>query len=251
MGLGRNWTAEEEAFLSDNWGTMSVNSICGTLKRSRNAIMVRVQRLGLSPYFESGDYITMHQLIQALGYSTGADAYKLKSWIENRGFPVKNRRHSQKVVRVVYLDEFWQWAEKNRSFLDFSKREPLVLGKEPGWVAEQRKKDAVAFSLQRKDPWTPGEDHRLEMLLKEHKYGYAELSDILKRSAGAIQRRCCDLGLKERPVKADNHSEESRWTERDFDILAEGIRQGDSYTVIGKKIGKSEKRFVGKCISSI
>lgn len=246
MGLGRNWTPEEEAYLQDNWGTISVNAICKKLNRSRDAIMVRVGRLGLPPYFESGEYITMHQLVLALGYSPGADNYKLTSWIQNRGFPVRTKRHTQKVVRVVYLEEFWKWAEKNRSFLDFSNMEPLALGEEPEWVAQQRKKDAKAFSLQRKDPWTPGEDHRLELLLKEHKYGYAELSAILHRSAGAIQRRCTDLGLKERPVRADNHSPESKWTDADFEILADGIRNGDSYTVIGNAIGKSEKAIRGK-----
>ena len=245
MGQARNWKPEEEAYLQDNWGTISVNAICKKLNRSHNAIMVRVNRLGLPPYFDSGEYITMHQLVAALGYGA-SDGYKLKSWIQNRGFPVRTKRHSKKVVRVVYLDEFWQWAEKNRSFLDFSNMEPLALGEEPEWVAEQRKKDAKAFALQRKDPWTPGEDHRLELLLKEHKYGYAELSAILHRSAGAIQRRCTDLGLKERPVRADNHSPESKWTDADFEILADGIRNGDSYTVIGNAIGKSEKAICGK-----
>ena len=245
MGKGRNWKPEEEAWLSENWGTVSVNTICKKLNRSRNAIMVRVNRLGLPPYYESGEYITMHQLILALGYGA-SDGYKVKSWIQNRGFPVKNKRHSKKVVRVVYLEDFWKWAEKHRSFLDFSNMEPLALGEEPDWVAAQRKKDAKAFALQRKDPWTAGEDHRLELLLKEHKYGYAELSQMLCRSAGAIQRRCQDLGLKERPVKADNHSPESKWTQTDFEALAEGIRNGDSYTVIGNAIGKSEKAIRGK-----
>ena len=75
--------------------------------------------------------------------------------------------------------------------------EPLALGEEPDWVAEQRRKDFKAFAIQRKDPWTADEDSRLKMLLKQHKYGYAELSEILRRSAGAIQRRCTDLGIKE------------------------------------------------------
>ena len=124
--------------------------------------------------------------------------------------------------------------------------EPLALGEEPAWVAEQRKKDFQAFAIQRKDPWTPDEDARLKMLLQQHRYGYAELSDILRRSAGAIQRRCIDLGLKERPVKADNHGSSAAWTQTDFDVLADGIRKGDSYTAIGKVIGKSEKAIRGK-----
>lgn len=241
----RKWTQEDEETLIECWGTMTVPGICKKLGRSRNAIMVRVQRLGLPPYLESGEYVTMHQLILALGYG-GSDSYKVTSWIKNRGFPVRKKRHTKDAVRVVYLDEFWEWAEKNRSFLDFSKMEPLALGEEPDWVAEQRRKDYSAFAIQRKDPWTSDEDSRLKMLLKQHRYGYAELSQMLRRSAGAIQKRCCDLGLKERPVRADNHSPESAWTEEDFSILADGIRHGDSYMVIGQAIGKSEKAIRGK-----
>lgn len=242
----KRWTPEEENLLCDCWGTMTVNGICKKLGRSRNAVMVRVQRLGLPSYFESGEYVTMHQLILALGYSGSSDSYKIKSWIQNRGFPVRNKRHTRKVVRVVYLDEFWEWAEKNRSFLDFSKMAPLALGEEPDWLAEQRRKDYQAFAIQRKDPWTPDEDCRLKMLLEQHRYGYAELSEMLHRSAGAIQRRCTDLGLKDRPVKADNHGPEATWTPEDLELLADGIRHGDSYTLIGQAIGKSEKAIRGK-----
>lgn len=246
MGRGRQWTPKEEEDLRKYWGTMSVKWICSKLRRSHNAIMVRVNRLGLPPYLESGEYVSMHQLILALGYSKGADTYKLKSWIQNRGFPVRNKRHTKKVVRVVYLEEFWAWAEKNRSFLDFSKMEPLALGEEPEWLVEQRRKDFKAFAIQRKDPWTADEDSRLRMLLKQHRYGYAELSEILHRSAGAIQRRCTDLGLKERPVKADNHGKDAVWTQREFDILADGIKNCDSYMLIGQALGKSEKAIRGK-----
>lgn len=240
------WSQEEKDILAESWGHMTVAGICKKLGRSKNAVMVMVNRLGLPPYLESGEYITMHQLSLALGFGWSSDKYFMKSWVEKRGFPVHNKRRGKAVIRVVYLEEFWPWAEKNRSFLDFSKMEPLALGAEPDWVADQRRRDYHAFAAQRKDPWTPDEDARLKMLLKKHKYGYAELSDILHRSAGAIQRRCTDLGLKERPVKANNHGKDAAWTDDDFSILADGIRNGDSYTLIGKAIGKSEKAIRGK-----
>jgi hypothetical protein len=122
--------------------------------------------------------------------------------------------------------------------------EPLALGEEPDWVQEQRRKDYYANALQRKDPWTEQDDARLKMLLKEHRYGYAELSKMLQRSTGAIQRRCSDLGLKERPVRVSPH--EGHWTDEHYQILADGIRNGDSYTLIGEQIGKSEKAVRGK-----
>lgn len=241
----RRWTKEEEAYLEEKWGSFSIETICKNLGRSKNAIMCRVQRLGLAPFYESGDYVTLNQLYKAFR-GKSVNSYQMKSWVKERGFPVHTKRRGDYSAKVVYLNEFWDWAEKNRSFLDFTKLEPLALGEEPVWVAEQRKKDYTAFALQRKDPWTPDEDSRLKMLLKQHKYGYAELSDMLRRSAGAIQRRCTDLGIKERPVRADNHGKDSVWTPENYQALADGIRSGSSYAEIGKAVGRSEKAVRGK-----
>lgn len=202
--------------------------------------------MGCGPSMMGGDYITLNQLLIAVNGTNAGGSYIRKSWINNRGLPVHKKRVEKNSFLVVYLHEFWEWAEKNRSFLDFSKMEPLALGEEPQWVAEQRKKDFQASSLQRKDPWTPEEDSRLIMLLGQHKYGYRELTEMLRRSAGAIQRRIRDLGLKERPLRADPHGENSKWTDEDFEILADSIRNGDSYLAIGKKLDKSEKKIRSK-----
>lgn len=237
------WTKDEEAYLSDNWGHIPLPNLCKQLKRSKKAILVRVQRLGLPPFLESGEYITLNQLITAVTGSMKSYSYKIKSWVENRGLPVHNKRNNQCTWRVIYIDEFWKWAEKNRSFIDFSKMEPLILGKEPEWVEAQRRQDSISNANYRKDPWTPQEDARLKDYLKQFKYGYAELSKMLGRSAGAIQRRICDLGLKERPLKADNHAS---WEEKHFQILADMIRAGYSYGAIGEALGKSEKAIRGR-----
>lgn len=245
MGVNRNWTQQEKQFLQENWGIKSIPSIAKYLDRPAGGIVNMAHKLSLGPALMGGEYITLNQLMIAVTGSA-VDAYHKISWIQNRGMPVRYKTVNNNRFRVVYLDDFWKWAEKNRSFIDFSKMEPLILGEEPPWVEEQRKKDIVSFSLQRKDPWTPAEDKRLLDLLKQQKYGYMELSQILKRSAGAIQRRCTDLGTKYRPVKADNHGDAATWDDADFKILADGIRQGDSYTAIGNRLGKSEKAVRGK-----
>lgn len=211
----KTWTPEEERYLEDHWGTVSIPGIAKKLGRTVHAVKVRAVRMGLGGMLGSGDYVTFNQLMIALTDNAKSYSYQMESWVRRRGFPIHTKRVDKCVWRVVYLDEFWKWAEQHRSFIDFSKLEPLALGKEPDWVPEQRKKDFQAFALQRKDPWTPDEDSRLKMLLKQHKYGYAELSELLRRSEGAIVRRCNDLGLKERPVRADNHGKSSVWTDAD------------------------------------
>lgn len=243
MGRERNWSQEELNYLEEKWGTISVTALCKRLNRSRNAIMVKVNRLGLNAFYDSGDYITMHQLIIALGYSHGADTYKNKSWIINRDFPVKYKRHTEKVVKVVYLKDFWEWAEKNQSFLDFSRFEENVLGIEPEWVSDKRNRDRTHTRENVKIPWTEREDAYLKDLLKAHRFTYPEIAKKLNRTEGAVQRRICDLKLRERPVKADNHI---LWQEGQLQLVGDLIKQGFSYETIHKQISdKSVKAIRG------
>lgn len=248
MAKNPKWTPEEEEYLCEAWGKTSFSGISKHLGRSVNAVKIRVQRLGLPAFLESGEYVTMHQLVLALGYggTSGSDGYKVKSWIQNRDFPVRTVKRGSSRVRVVYLDDFWEWAEQHRSFINFANMEPLALGAEPDWVAAQRRKDFEGCAIQRKDPWTADEDAKLKNLISKYQYGYAELSEMLHRSAGAIQRRCRDLNLKARPVRADNHGKDATWTDDHFRILSAGIKSGDGYMLISKAIGKSEKAVRGR-----
>ena len=116
----KKWSKEEEAYLSEFWGIKSRIAIASHLGRTENAIQIRVQRLGLGSFFENGDYVTLNQIYQALR-GRNVSGYQKKSWEENRGLPVHIKRLSEKRVRVVYIDEFWKWADENRSFIDFSK----------------------------------------------------------------------------------------------------------------------------------
>ena len=237
----RTWKPEEEEYLMEKWGQISVPAIAKKLNRTTNAIKVRAQRLGLGSVLMAGEYVTLNQLLAAVTGSGKSYSYKMKSWVENRGLPVHTKKVDRCSFRVVYIDEFWEWAEKNRSFIDFSKMEPMALGMEPDWVAEQRKKDFEAYAIQRKDPWGEDEDSRLKMLLSKHRYSWAEISEMMHRSHGAIARRCRDLGIKDRPVAMELTGKRGTWTGEDFEILADGIRHGDSYAAIGKAVGRSEK----------
>ena len=237
----RTWKPEEEDYLMEKWGQISVPAIAKKLNRTTNAVKVRAQRLGLGAVLMAGEYVTLNQLLLAVNGGSSSYGYKMKSWVENRGLPVHTKKVNRCSFRVVYIEEFWGWAERYRSFIDFSKMEPLALGEEPDWVAEQRKKDFEAYAIQRKDPWGEDEDSRLKMLLSKHRYSWAEISEMMHRSHGAIARRCRDLGIKDRPVSMELTGKRGTWTSEDFEILADGIRHGDSYAAIGKAVGRSEK----------
>lgn len=242
MGQGKNWTDEEKAYLEDNWGTLSMPTLMANLNRNKNAIMIMVQRLGLGAFLESGDYVTFNQLLKALGY-WGGSGYLMKSWVKVRGFPIKYKRVDENRFKVVHIDEFWKWAEKNQSFLDFSRFEENALGMEPDWVKAKRRMDYEKSIRYIKTPWTPIEDKRLERLVSQYKYTYTEISRMMRRTEGAIQRRCCDLGLKGRPLRESPHS---KWEDWQFQRLYELIDRGMNYEAISDAIGKSAKAIRGK-----
>lgn len=239
---GKKWTKEQEAYLEDRWGMTSIATIAKNLGRSENAVIVRARRMGLGGFLDAGDYVTWNQLSIALGYGA-AYTYKLKSWVKNRNFPMRTKQVKNNKFRVVYLDEFWKWADKNRNFLNFSKFEQYALGAEPGWVAEKRKRDVLAEKQYRKTPWTNSEDQRLEILVQKQQYTYKELASMLNRTEGAILRRIVDLGLKDRPLKAENHV---KWTDEEFRMLGEMLIAGMNYEQMSEILGKSAKAIRGR-----
>lgn len=237
-----NWTKEETQYLEDNWGKVSMSTLVKKIDRSRISILNKVQRLGLGAFLENGDYVTWNQLQIALGLGLSGSGYKMKSWVENRNFPLHTKIVDSNSFKVVYIDEFWKWAEKNKDFMDFSKFEENTIGTEPEWVKAKRKHD---FEKKRKyvmTPWTVTEDEKLQYLLRQYKFTYDDLSKKLRRTNGAIQRRICDLGYKERPIKVDNHI---KWTEDEKQKLKELILKGYGYDLMSETIGKSSKALRG------
>ena len=238
----KTWSKDEILYLREKWGNSSVDTIANYLGRTKTAVMLKSQRLGLGAFFDNAyKYVTINALVTALG--GGSSGYKKISWIENRGLATHKIKRYNQIFKVIYLDEFWDWAYKNQSFLDFSRFEKYALGPEPEWVAKKRKADFIHATKYIKTPWTEAEDLRLKRLLKEHKYGYKKLSEILCRTEGAIQRRICDLGIKERPIKADNHT---MWTVDEYLKLGELIKQGFKYEQISDVLGRSSKAIRGR-----
>lgn len=237
----RSWTEEEKQYLQDNWGLLSKKTIAKNLNRSLNAIEVMKNKLGLGAFLENGDYVTWNQFLIAIGHDSGG--YKMISWVENRNFPIHRKRVGNNTFKIVYLDEFWKWAEANKVLLDFTKFKKNVIGAEPSWAEEKRRHDFERSKKYITTPWTKLEDEKLKRLLKQFKYGYDDLSKVLRRTNGAIQRRICDLGIKERPLKADNHI---KWTDNEKKILVDLIVSGNGYELMSERIGKSSKAIRGK-----
>lgn len=236
------WTPEQEEYLAGHWGTASMPTLVRFLKKSRNAIVLKKNRMGLGAFLESGGYVSLNILLTALSGGAQSQGYKLISWVENRGLPIHTKRVDKNKFQVVKIDEFWKWAEKHRSFIDFSKLEENVLGKEPAWVKEQRKLDAIENRMHKVTPWTAEEDAMLMSMLRQYSYTYSDIARRLRRSEGAVVRRISHLGCKERPLREPPHSPWHDWQRK---ILPELIMKGMGYGMLAGKLKKTEKAIRG------
>lgn len=241
MGSKPNWTAEETEYLSNNWGQVSIDTITKKTKRSKTSIIEKASRLGLGPYLEAGEYITFNNLLKALGKG-GSYTYTMQHYMR-KGLPIKQKKVKDCYFRIIYIDAFWDWAEVNRTLIDFSNMEPMTLGEEPNWLKEQRKADYEKRQQYKQSPWTEKEDNMLKQLLGDYKYTYRELSLRMQRTEGAIKRRMCDLKIKARPLKMSNHNP---WTAPEVDKLRELYHQGHRPGTMANYICRSSQAISGK-----
>lgn len=240
INLGQNkadknrlWTEGDLEYLENNWGSISIPTLAKNLNRSENAVIIKARLLGLGPFLEAGEYLTLNQLyVELRGLNQGG--YTVQQWID-KGLPVKTRKVKKCSFKVVYLDEFWDWAEMNSTLIDFSKLEPLAIGKEPKWLEDQRKADKEKTFF-KKSPWTESEDRQLEKMLNEYRYTYRELSLKLQRTEGAIKRRMIDLKIAARPLRMSNHNP---WSEEETEKLIDLYHKGHCKNTMANYINRS------------
>lgn len=239
---GKRWTHEEIEYLKENWGTKSVPALAEKLGRSQSSILVRKDRLNLGTFLDNhpNGAVSLSALFRILGkrYSS----YTMISWVEQRGLPVFHKKVRNCNFRMVDLDKFWKWAEKNQDFLDFSKLEPYALGAEPEWVGVKRGRDKIKGAFISNKPWTKNEDERLIKYLEDNRYTLDEISGQLCRTNGAVVRRISTLGLKQKPVKAYTHN---NYTDSEIVTIKAMVSCGCNYYELSDKTGRSEKALRG------
>lgn len=243
MGRFRLWTPEEELYLQDHWGSKSVTLIAKHLNRPYGGVRRRATELGLLDPTLHYDGITVRQLTIALGVSGSTT----KTWIQQYGFPAKQKIFSKKQrIYVVSYDDFWEWAEKHKHLINFAKLEPLILGKEPEWVKEKRAIDNKKYKERR--PWTEEEKRKLISMVSAYQYTYPEISARLKRPEASIKRKLLDLNIKARPLSLDKHI---KYTNEELNKIIDMIYKGYSFNAIADALNKDKPREQHKSASGI
>jgi hypothetical protein len=241
----RIWTNEEIEYLKTNWGIKSIPTMSKVLNRSEKAISIKRSKLKLGAFLDNGDYITLNQLIKVVGYNSNRNTRN--AWIR-RGLPLTSKKVNNNSFKVIKIDKFWKWAEENQTFLDFSKFIRYSLGKEPQWVEAKRQRDIIN-NIHKKKRWTQNEDEKLIFLVKQYKYNYAEIAEIMQRTENSIRSRLNRLNIKTRPIIKEEDT--FRWTDEEKQILTKLIKEGYDYKTIQRKLPKKTAGAIRNKLYSI
>ncbi len=235
MGSNRSWTKEETEYLEDKWGMTSITGIAKNLNRSINSVKCKAFKIGLQRFIDQGEYVTFNQFTKAIGYG-GSYSY-LEKRLRKLDFPVKLKASVNMKYKIIYINDFWEWAEQHKQDISFAKFEKGMLGEEPELEDVKRKADSKNPSkLSHNRKWTNAEDNLLIERLKSYKYTYSDLSEEFKRTEAAIKRRIYDLAISYRPVPRNTHL---KWTDEENKKMFELHDKGyDTYS-IAKALGKT------------
>ncbi|ELC8386004.1 phage protein [Clostridium perfringens] len=240
---GRIWTEEDINYLREKWGLVSVDVIAKKLNRTVISVRKKASYLKLGKWIDNIQYIKFRELIMALGYSESGYCY-LKKKFKLLNFPMISKKVSKMKIEVVDIEEFWKWAEKNKSELNFANFNEGVLGKEPNWVKEKRKSDQInPAKVNVKKRWTKEEDNLLIAKVKSNTYTYKMISEDLFRTESAIKRRLMDLNVPYRPIpegwKPWSEEEENKaimLREKGYDCFAIGRILGRTQMSVDDKL---------------
>lgn len=231
----KQWTEKEEAYLQDKWGTVSIKGLSKALGRSENAIIVRAQRLGCGAHLESDVRISLNQFMLALYGGAQMGGYTSNRLIQN-GLPVKWHRVKKNRFRVIDIEDFWKWAEKNKSLLDFSRFDKYTLGAErTGWMKSARRtlKSCASWPTQRSLDKSRG---------RQAPVPAGEESVYIQRAgAGAQTFRRSHQAPDPGPWNRDSASSvpPRKWTEEEVETLCSMVDAGYDFTLIAEKLNRN------------
>ncbi|XZI50808.1 hypothetical protein ACSXD3_12960 [Clostridium perfringens] len=233
---GRIWTEEDINYLREKWGLVSVDVIAKKLNRTVISVRKKASYLKLGKWIDNIQYIKFRELIMALGYSESGYCY-LKKKFKLLNFPMISKKVSKMKIEVVDIEEFWKWAEKNKSELNFANFNEGVLGKEPNWVKEKRKSDQInPAKVNVKKRWTKEEDNLLIAKVKSNTYTYKMISEDLFRTESAIKRRLMDLNVPYRPIPEGGKP----WSEEEENKAIMLREKGYDCFAIGRILGRTQ-----------
>lgn len=134
------WTEEEEILLSDLWGSEPIEKIAKKLNRTVSSIRNKAFQLKLGSQIDSNYEGLKITEISEL-FCVRPELIKI-GWVA-LGLKVKSRKITQSTsYQYVEISDLFDFLEANQNIWNSRVLEKNILGKEPEWLKEKRKRDS-------------------------------------------------------------------------------------------------------------
>ncbi|MBE6152455.1 MAG: hypothetical protein E7165_04005 [Firmicutes bacterium] len=229
----REWTEDEENLLADLWGNKSIEAIAKDMKRTIFSIKVKAVRMNLGPMIRNNyDLITVSDMEDILNVSRDRI---VNTWVK-LGLKLKKKRITQNcVIYTITWKDLMEFLENNQNEWDSRNLEKNILGLEPEWLQEKRKKDIEINPITYRK-WTVEEIEFAENLFKQGK-DYREISVIIKRSEWAVANLLRNLGY--------SYMNPKYWTGKELKYLRDNY-ENMTYAEISEILGRTTKAVSAK-----
>ncbi len=135
----RRWTVEEETTLSDLWGYEPIEKIANKLNRTISSILNRAYILQLGSQISNNyDGLKIQEISDMFMINRNTI---LTSWVA-LGLKLQFRKRSDNsIYSFVTISNLYEFLKNNQNIWDSRVLEKNILGKEPDWLLEKRRRD--------------------------------------------------------------------------------------------------------------
>ncbi|MCI8575816.1 MAG: helix-turn-helix domain-containing protein [Bacilli bacterium] len=229
------WSVEEKLELKELWGTMSFKSIAKRLNRTEDAIRQKGYKMNLgNPFAANGLYLKISDVSRELD----VDQLRIRrSWIA-KGLKVHAVKFKEKSILGIKIDELFSFLEVNQDLFDASKLEENILGEEPKWLKEKRKRDYQNPPIKKFRRWTDEERCILRLLLAQGKT-HAEIGKRLNRKTKSVSDE----------IQKQNLTLSIIWQPDEEDVLKANFESGFamSYEKLAYELGRGVTGVMKRC----
>lgn len=230
----RKWTKKEEELFKELWGIKSIEVIAKELKRTVNSLKVKAVRMGLGPMIMNNyNILTISEISDLLGVTRDRITIRWKKL----GLMITNKKLTNiKSYYIVTWQNLISFLENNQHEWDSRKVEINMLGVEPEWLCEKRKRDLIQNPLWYRK-WTE-EDIEEAIMLFKNKKTYREIAEIIDRSEWAVANLLRNMGYSYRLPQF--------WQGKEFKFLRENY-ENMTHAEIALELGRTTKAISAKC----
>ncbi|MBQ4583794.1 MAG: hypothetical protein IJA94_02780 [Bacilli bacterium] len=178
----RKWTKEEEQILKDLWGQKNIEQIAKKLKRTVFSLKVKAVRMELGPMIRNNsELILVSDICELLNVTE--DRVRI-TWVK-LGLNLQEKKlTNNKSYRYIIWKDLLDFLENNQNEWDSRSLEKNMLGIEPEWLLEKRKRDEIENPLWYRR-WSSEEINQAITLFKNGK-NYAQIAEIINRSEWSV-----------------------------------------------------------------